>query len=267
MSKFSSPRSRSNGFTLIELLVVIAIIAILAAMLLPALANAKQKAKRIQCLSNMRQMGIGMHIYATDNRDFVISARNGATPAAPQWVQNCLNPPEVALAGQIGLSVQTNFNSMWTCPNRPGLPVYEPDYPQWVIGYQYFGGITMWQNPVGTFKSCSPIKIGQAKPNWTLSADAMMKVNGTWGGNEPGREFVYGNMPPHKRFHSNLPLGGNHLFADGSGNWIKWEKTYFLHSWNTTDRIAYFYQDPSSFLLPDTGYMNASQLAQLGPRP
>ena len=59
----------SRGFTLIELLVVIAIIAILAAMLLPALAQAKQSAKRAQCLSQLRQLGLSLRLYSDDNTE------------------------------------------------------------------------------------------------------------------------------------------------------------------------------------------------------
>ncbi len=58
-----------RGFTLIELLVVIAIIAILAAMLLPALSAAKEKAQRMQCVNNCRQLGTATHLYVTDSRD------------------------------------------------------------------------------------------------------------------------------------------------------------------------------------------------------
>ena len=251
-------RTGLGGFTLIELLVVIAIIAILAAMLLPALAKAKERAKRIACLANLKQVAIGMTVYAGDNDDKVVSARL-MPGTANQFNQIALNPLDAAAAKTVYLMVQSNAPGIWNCPGRPDfLVVFSTINNQWNIGYQYFGGITTWFNrnfptPTG-ITSLSPVKLANAKPYWCLAADVVAKIDGGWGNvpTDPANEPpLYVSLPPHRKGSANFPAGGNEVFCDGSAQWCRLEDMRYLTTFRTDDsRLFYFYQDRKDF--PDT---------------
>ena len=73
--------------------------------------------------------------------------------------------------------------------------------PQWVIGYNYFGGLAIWNTPVGTFPTRSPNKLSHSKPHWVLAADAVVKMGTRWADGfvqrtDP-RYWLYANRPPH----------------------------------------------------------------------
>ena len=218
----SKRQYRRSGFTLIELLVVIAIIAILAALLLPALAKAKNSALKAVCSNNMKQTIIALSLYRDDNEGVYLKGRNcapasGGNTQNNNIVQKCLNWNEVTLLTPYNMATKQpkgynedrdpytlrgyKLSKSFGCPGlkfagagamakqgyttNPLFPAWEKQYPQMILGFQHFGGASHWQNSKGRFKARSPHSSGQDSPEMVLVADLVGRIDGRWGGGRP----------------------------------------------------------------------------------
>jgi prepilin-type N-terminal cleavage/methylation domain-containing protein/prepilin-type processing-associated H-X9-DG protein len=232
----SSHHAKAPAFTLIELLVVIAIIAILAAMLLPALGNAKEKATRTQCKSNQHQIAIGLQIYANDNKDKLPYTTTGSG----DWMWDLHTDYADLLAASCGRK------EILYCPGNGGKYKLEYINKWWNFGggrrVTHYGWLMRRRNGAGNADlQDSVLTAGGLTPqegkrfvstyNTTnvstteLVVDIIItsSVSGTdFIGVDSSQEFA-GFDGFHKSSHINrrTALGGNILFLDSHVEWRK----------------------------------------------